>query len=173
MEKALMDRLGFHSASTRCSYQLRDQRRSRRLTFRSHECAEAFPRGAPPPSLNMKRTPMKFIRISSMPIDENITLKKNLKLKLPEGVVGGGAGDGAVPLGSVQDVEEVHYKKTQIQRTEQSVINLYDFLLRRYASDLQMKGVVIKSLSLTRIGRQTSHYVIAQRTKSQQTSVIE
>ncbi|KAK9088223.1 hypothetical protein Scep_027305 [Stephania cephalantha] len=33
-------------------------------------------------SLNMKRTPMKFIQISSMPIDENITLKKNLKLKV-------------------------------------------------------------------------------------------
>ncbi|KAK9148040.1 hypothetical protein Scep_006797 [Stephania cephalantha] len=32
-------------------------------------------------SLNMKRTTMKFIRISSMTIDENITLKKNLKLK--------------------------------------------------------------------------------------------
>ncbi|KAK9088167.1 hypothetical protein Scep_027249 [Stephania cephalantha] len=30
-------------------------------------------------SLNMKRTPMKVIQISSMPIDENITLKKNLK----------------------------------------------------------------------------------------------
>ncbi|KAK9088217.1 hypothetical protein Scep_027299 [Stephania cephalantha] len=30
-------------------------------------------------SLNMKRTPMKFIQMSSMPIDENITLKKNLK----------------------------------------------------------------------------------------------
>ncbi|KAK9088225.1 hypothetical protein Scep_027307 [Stephania cephalantha] len=29
--------------------------------------------------LNMKRTPMKFIQVSSMPIDENITLKKNLK----------------------------------------------------------------------------------------------
>ncbi|KAK9093520.1 hypothetical protein Syun_028431 [Stephania yunnanensis] len=30
-------------------------------------------------SLNMKRTPMKFIQFSSMPIDENITLKKILK----------------------------------------------------------------------------------------------
>ncbi|KAK9093528.1 hypothetical protein Syun_028439 [Stephania yunnanensis] len=33
-------------------------------------------------SLNMKRTPMKFIQISSMPVDENIALKKNLKLKV-------------------------------------------------------------------------------------------
>ncbi|KAK9093518.1 hypothetical protein Syun_028429 [Stephania yunnanensis] len=30
----------------------------------------------------MKRTPMKFIQISSMPVDENIALKKNLKLKV-------------------------------------------------------------------------------------------
>ncbi|KAK9093526.1 hypothetical protein Syun_028437 [Stephania yunnanensis] len=33
-------------------------------------------------SLNMKRTAMKFIQISSMPVDENIALKKNLKLKV-------------------------------------------------------------------------------------------
>ncbi|KAK9093530.1 hypothetical protein Syun_028441 [Stephania yunnanensis] len=33
-------------------------------------------------SLNVKRTPMKFIQISSMLVDENIALKNNLKLKV-------------------------------------------------------------------------------------------
>ncbi|KAK9170194.1 hypothetical protein Syun_002334 [Stephania yunnanensis] len=33
-------------------------------------------------TLNMKRTPLKFIQLSSMPIDENVTVKKKLKLKV-------------------------------------------------------------------------------------------